>query len=290
MDFRQANEEFKRLKARFETGELTEAEFKERLRDLMVQDEGGAWWMIGYETERWYRHDGTSWVQADPPVSPPQEAVPVPPLQAEAKESKRTEPAPPASALRKAPEAPARRPIIPIALAGAVILVVGGYFILSSMSPGPRPAATPTAATDIAIAEKPTTQASQTPKPAIPPSEAAIPTLPASRTPEPSPTSEPELHVQISSSQARLYEGPGLQYSDIKTYPRGEDFTVIARNPYGDWLLVRAADGNEGWLYYAWVDRDFDVLTVPTATYIPPPPVPTQKPKDSNKPTPCIFC
>ena len=74
MDFKQADEKFKQLKALFKRGELTGAEFKAQLQDLMVQDEQGDWWMIGYETERWYRHDGTSWVQSDPPGGVPQEA------------------------------------------------------------------------------------------------------------------------------------------------------------------------------------------------------------------------
>ena len=61
MDFGQADEKFKQLKARYKAGELTEAEFKSQLQDLMVQDEGGAWWMIGYETGQWYVHDGQHW-------------------------------------------------------------------------------------------------------------------------------------------------------------------------------------------------------------------------------------
>lgn len=65
MDFKQAEERFKQLKAQFEAGELTESEFKTQLEELMVQDEQGSWWMIGYETERWYRYDGTDWVQTD---------------------------------------------------------------------------------------------------------------------------------------------------------------------------------------------------------------------------------
>ena len=67
MDFQQAERRFKQLKEQFEAGTLNETEFKAQLEELMVQDEGGAWWMIGYETERWYRHNGKDWVQTDPP-------------------------------------------------------------------------------------------------------------------------------------------------------------------------------------------------------------------------------
>lgn len=68
MDFEQAEKRFKGLKVKFHAGNLTETEFKTQLEELMVQDEGGTWWMIGYETEKWYRNDGQDWVLAEPPV------------------------------------------------------------------------------------------------------------------------------------------------------------------------------------------------------------------------------
>jgi len=67
MDFSQVEAEFERLKAQFEAGAFTEAEFKARLEDLMIQDEQGRWWMIGSETGQWYYHDGQKWVQSEPP-------------------------------------------------------------------------------------------------------------------------------------------------------------------------------------------------------------------------------
>lgn len=76
MDFNQAEKKFKQLKAQFEAGKLTEAEFKTKLEELMVQDESGSWWMIGYETERWYRHDGKNWVQTNPTREPLQKPTP----------------------------------------------------------------------------------------------------------------------------------------------------------------------------------------------------------------------
>jgi hypothetical protein len=67
MDFKQAEKRFEQLKVRFAAGTLSEDEFKAQLKDLMLQDEQGGWWMIGYETEQWYRHDGKDWVRTDPP-------------------------------------------------------------------------------------------------------------------------------------------------------------------------------------------------------------------------------
>ncbi len=49
---------------------LTKEECKARMRELMVEDMDGNWWMVGYETNEWYRHDGTDWVRADPPTGP----------------------------------------------------------------------------------------------------------------------------------------------------------------------------------------------------------------------------
>ena len=69
MDFKQAETKFKQLKAQFDAGNLTENAFKAKLEEFMIRDERGDWWMIGYETERWYRNNGTDWVQADPPGS-----------------------------------------------------------------------------------------------------------------------------------------------------------------------------------------------------------------------------
>ena len=72
MNFKQAEKKFRQFKAQFEAGALTENAFKAKLEKLMIQDERGDWWMIGYETELWYRNDGEDWVQAEPPVSYPQ--------------------------------------------------------------------------------------------------------------------------------------------------------------------------------------------------------------------------
>lgn len=57
------------LRQQVADGLLTEKECKARMRDLMVEDADGNWWMVGHETGEWYRHDGTGWVRADPPVA-----------------------------------------------------------------------------------------------------------------------------------------------------------------------------------------------------------------------------
>ena len=57
------------LRRQVADGLLTEDECKARMRELMVEDSDGNWWMVGYETGEWYRHDGTDWIQANPPLA-----------------------------------------------------------------------------------------------------------------------------------------------------------------------------------------------------------------------------
>jgi hypothetical protein len=64
--FAQIEAEVSRLRQDLAANRLTEEQFKARLRELMVEDEQGNWWMLGYETGQWYRHDGSGWVRADP--------------------------------------------------------------------------------------------------------------------------------------------------------------------------------------------------------------------------------
>ena len=76
MDFKTVEQKYKELRSQFEAGQLTEQAYKDRLKELMVQDEQGRWWSIGYETGRWSYHDGTGWVvdEGRPPVYPEEPA------------------------------------------------------------------------------------------------------------------------------------------------------------------------------------------------------------------------
>jgi hypothetical protein len=108
VDFKQAEIKFKQLKVQFETGKLTEAEFKTQLEGLMVQDESGSWWMIGYETELWYRHDGENWIQTDVPGNLPKKPKSLVPTEHKETESKSSEKAPREKAERETAEKAAK--------------------------------------------------------------------------------------------------------------------------------------------------------------------------------------
>ncbi len=68
MDFRQAEQEYHRLKAQYDAGQLSEERMRAALSDLMVQDDQGRWWVLGYETGTWYVHDGQKWIPGEPPA------------------------------------------------------------------------------------------------------------------------------------------------------------------------------------------------------------------------------
>jgi hypothetical protein len=65
--FSQVEAEVARLRQELAAGHLTEAQFRDRLEKLMVQDAQGNWWMIGVDTGQWYRYDGVDWVPGEPP-------------------------------------------------------------------------------------------------------------------------------------------------------------------------------------------------------------------------------
>jgi hypothetical protein len=71
-NFEEVDRRYAELKGLFEGGEITEEEFDEQLKRLMVQDQGGRWWAKSRETGEWNYHDGSAWVRGTPPgYSPP---------------------------------------------------------------------------------------------------------------------------------------------------------------------------------------------------------------------------
>lgn len=67
MKTEEIQELFRGLKARLETGEISEDEFEAEVRDLLFQDDEGNYWTIGAQTEKWYSYEAGEWVQSWPP-------------------------------------------------------------------------------------------------------------------------------------------------------------------------------------------------------------------------------
>jgi membrane peptidoglycan carboxypeptidase len=66
--FRQAEENIRALRQQYQMGQITRDQFQADLRRAMVLDDNNVWWMMGVESDRWYRHDNGQWVPATPPV------------------------------------------------------------------------------------------------------------------------------------------------------------------------------------------------------------------------------
>jgi hypothetical protein len=74
--YSRVEQEVASLRKKLVAGQMGVDQVKDRLKDLMVQDEAGQWWTVGYETWQWYHYDGHSWVRADPYPGAGQQAFP----------------------------------------------------------------------------------------------------------------------------------------------------------------------------------------------------------------------
>ncbi len=59
------------LRRKYKNNQISKEEAKQELRRLMITDSDNVWWMIGFDTDLWYKYDGANWVVATPPGLPP---------------------------------------------------------------------------------------------------------------------------------------------------------------------------------------------------------------------------
>ncbi len=65
--FRNTEIEVRALRQTYNNGQITRDQLQEQLKRLMVLDESSTWWMLGAETDKWYRFENNQWVIAEPP-------------------------------------------------------------------------------------------------------------------------------------------------------------------------------------------------------------------------------
>lgn len=109
----------------------------------------------------------------------------------------------------------------------------------------------------------------------------------ATKTPLP-PTATLEPRVRVLLNSVFLRRGPGTNYGQLDTLAQGEEVSVTARFGEGDtgWFEVRTAEGVVGWLSASVVQLvgELALLSVPTASAIPPTPTPTATPTATATP------
>jgi membrane peptidoglycan carboxypeptidase len=66
--FAETEEEVRTLRQMLNAGQITQ--FEEQLRNLMILDDDQVWWMIGAESDNWYKYVENDWVPATPPRLP----------------------------------------------------------------------------------------------------------------------------------------------------------------------------------------------------------------------------
>jgi hypothetical protein len=71
VDFQGADRRYEELKRQRDGGSISEEEFDEQLKNLMVQDESGRWWVKSRKSGAWHYNDGSSWVAGTPPGHSP---------------------------------------------------------------------------------------------------------------------------------------------------------------------------------------------------------------------------
>jgi formylglycine-generating enzyme required for sulfatase activity len=274
MDYSQAAAEFRKLKAQYDAGVLSEADFKARLQDLMVQDEQGRWWMIGAETGQWYVHNGGKWERGEPPI--PQENL-------AAELAAPDAPAPPPQKPDAVETPPKARPSIPWLRVGAGVVVAAVIIeVLAQLAghPQPTPTASPTAALASTTSPAPTPTESSTSSliPTAAPTDTLRPpstaTQPPSATPTsalaPSATPTAPPSFTVASASVNVRSGPGTVYPAIGALRAGQTFIVRGRSAAGDWWQFDY-DGRQGWVSNDVVRASAEAPSVQVA---PAPPTP----------------
>lgn len=68
--YRKTEREVAKLRQMLQAGQITEEQLREQLNDLLVLDEKRVWWMMGVESDVWYRYDESQaqWIIDVPPV------------------------------------------------------------------------------------------------------------------------------------------------------------------------------------------------------------------------------
>lgn len=129
--YRLAEDQYFKLRGQFDTGRLTQDQFDEKLRELMLQDDHGRYWMLGADSGKWYLYDGAKWVQGEPYAAPPLPSIAPtapPPVSAPA-----YAPSPaPAPAYIPPPASPPGRgfPLVPVLIGLALLVLAAAGFLV----------------------------------------------------------------------------------------------------------------------------------------------------------------
>jgi membrane peptidoglycan carboxypeptidase len=72
--FQESQEQIRSLRRLYQAGQLSRPDLENQLRQLMVLDDNQVWWMMGVETDTWYRFENNEWLPGTPPYLQAQSA------------------------------------------------------------------------------------------------------------------------------------------------------------------------------------------------------------------------
>jgi membrane peptidoglycan carboxypeptidase len=77
--FRDTENRVRTLRNMYQSGQITRDDLQTQLRQYMVLDNNQVWWMMGVETDTWYKFENNQWVAATPPALAAQPRTGAPP-------------------------------------------------------------------------------------------------------------------------------------------------------------------------------------------------------------------
>jgi len=141
-----------------------------------------------------------------------------------------------------------------------------------------------------------TSEATPTPTPfqspiATPPGQPETSFQSPLATPTPAPTEAPAptglVKAIVTIDELNIRTGPGTAYPILGKAKLNDSFTVIAKNPGGDWLQLCCLRGKEGWASARYLRLEGGTIdSVKVAQAIPPTPTPRPRPTPTPPPPP----
>lgn len=65
--FAAREQEVRELRQALQRGEITQEQFASQLQQMMILDDDQVWWVMGADTDHWYKYVNNQWVLAEPP-------------------------------------------------------------------------------------------------------------------------------------------------------------------------------------------------------------------------------
>ena len=79
MNIPQAQLEILRLWEAYQAGQISAQAYTQAVNQLQITDESGTFWHVDSATQKWYRYNGTAWVEAALPAQAALPSSPPPP-------------------------------------------------------------------------------------------------------------------------------------------------------------------------------------------------------------------